>query len=71
MLIDTRKSIHIHINYELFAEILRDLAATVGVMPVEDVEHREKLANAAGSSSRPHRGGLETCGPWRSPVSAP
>jgi hypothetical protein len=45
--VDTRKSIHIHINYELFAEILRDLAATVGVMPVEDVEHREKLANAA------------------------
>ena len=29
--VDTRKSIHMHINYELFTEILRDLAATVGV----------------------------------------
>ena len=31
--VDTRKSIHMHINYELFAEILRDLAATVAAMP--------------------------------------
>src|SRR4249920_2005675 len=43
--VDTRKSIHMHINYELFAEILRDLAATVGVMPADDVAHREKLAD--------------------------
>src|ERR1700674_5004751 len=26
---NVRKSIHMHINYDLFAEILRDLAATV------------------------------------------
>jgi hypothetical protein len=41
--VDTRKSIHMHINYELFAEILRDLAATVAAMPAEDVAHRERL----------------------------
>jgi hypothetical protein len=45
--VDTRKSIHMHINYELFAEILRDLAATIGAMPAEDVAHRETLADAA------------------------
>jgi hypothetical protein len=45
--VDTRKSIHMHINYELFAEILRDLAATVAAMPAEDVAHRETLADAA------------------------
>jgi len=45
--VDTRKSIHMHINYELFAEIVRDLAATVAAMPAEDVAHRETLANAA------------------------
>jgi hypothetical protein len=36
-----------HINYELFAEILRDLAATVAAMPAQDVAHRETLADAA------------------------
>jgi hypothetical protein len=45
--VDTRKSIHMHINYELFAEILRDLAATVAAMPAQDVAHRETLADAA------------------------
>src|ERR1700675_4851043 len=44
--VDTRKSIHMHINYELFAEILRDLAATVAAMPAQDVAHRETLADA-------------------------
>ena len=28
---DVRKSIHMHLNFGLFADILRDLAATVGV----------------------------------------
>ena len=50
--VDTRKSIHMHINYELFAEILRDLAATVAAMPAEDVAHRETLANAAKALHR-------------------
>jgi len=45
--VDTRKSIHMHINYELFAEILRDLATTVAAIPAEDAAHRETLAKAA------------------------
>jgi hypothetical protein len=49
---DTRKSIHMHINYELFAEILRDLAATVAAMPARDIAHRETLADAARSLHR-------------------
>jgi hypothetical protein len=50
--VDTRKSIHMHINYELFAEILRDLAATVTAMPAQDVAHRETLADAAKALHR-------------------
>jgi|SRR5215467_2265169 len=42
-----RKSIHMHINYELFAEILRDLAATVAAFPANDLLHRESLMKAA------------------------
>jgi hypothetical protein len=50
--VDTRKSIHMHINYELFAEILRDLAATVAAMPAQDVAHRGTLADAAKALHR-------------------
>jgi hypothetical protein len=53
--VDTRKSIHMHINYinyELFAEILRDLAATVAAMPAQDVAHRDTLADAAKALHR-------------------
>jgi hypothetical protein len=50
--VDTRKSIHMHINYELFAEILRDLAATVAAMPAQDVAHRETLADATKALHR-------------------
>ena len=49
---DTRKSIHMHINYSLFADILRDLAATVAAMPADDVMHRESLAEAARALHR-------------------
>jgi hypothetical protein len=45
---DTRKSVYLHINHALFAEILRDLAATANVVPVDDVAHRAALAEAAG-----------------------
>jgi hypothetical protein len=44
---DERKSVHIHLHYGLFAEILRDLAATAAVLPPEDVTHREMLRDAA------------------------
>src|SRR5215467_13789077 len=44
---DTRKSVHVHFHYALFAEILRDLARTVAVMPPEDAVHRDALRTAA------------------------
>ena len=47
--IDTRKSIHMHLNFGLFAEILQDVAKTVGSIPVDDVPHRAMLAEAAAA----------------------
>ena len=44
-----RKSIYFHVNYELFAEILRDLATTVAAFPVDDLEHRESLTGAVAA----------------------
>jgi hypothetical protein len=44
---EQRKSIRMHFHYALFAEILRDLAKTVSVMPPADVAHREALRGAA------------------------
>lgn len=44
---DVRKSIHMHINFGLFADILRELASTVAQVPKNDVLHRDQLAQAA------------------------
>jgi hypothetical protein len=44
---DARKSVHIHIHYALFADILRDLAKTVSAVPVGDTTHRDSLREAA------------------------
>ena len=44
---DVRKSIHMHINFGLFADILHELAATVGRLARDDVMHRDQLAGAA------------------------
>ncbi len=44
---DVRKSIHMHINFGLFADILRELASTVGLIAKDDVMHRDQLAQAA------------------------
>jgi len=44
-----RKSIYFHVNYELFAEILRDLATTVAAFPADDLAHRESLTEAVGA----------------------
>ncbi len=44
---DSRKSVHMHLNYELFAAILRDVAGSVAAMPPDDLAHRESLAKAA------------------------
>jgi hypothetical protein len=43
---DIRKSIHMHINFGLFADILRELASTVGRIPKDDVLHHDQLAQA-------------------------
>jgi hypothetical protein len=45
--IETRKSIHMHVNYGLFAEILRELAASVTTLPPADMGHRAALGDAA------------------------
>ena len=44
---DTRKTIHMHFHYGLFAEILHDLARTVAAMPLDDLMHRDALRGAA------------------------
>jgi hypothetical protein len=43
---DVHKSIHMHINFGLFADILRELASTVGHIPKDDVMHRDQLTQA-------------------------
>ena len=43
---DVHKSIHMHIHYGLFADILRDLASTVARIPKEDVVHRDQVTQA-------------------------
>ncbi len=42
----TRKSIHLHLNYGLFASVLAELAAAMPRAPVAE-EYREQLAEAA------------------------
>jgi hypothetical protein len=46
---DTRKTVHLHLNYGLLAEILNEVAKSVGKLPAEDLEHRAALTNAAGA----------------------
>jgi hypothetical protein len=43
---DVHKSIHMHINFGLFADILEDLALSVGRVPKDDVMHRDQLIKA-------------------------
>jgi hypothetical protein len=43
---DDHKSIHMHINFGLFADILRELALSVGRIPKDDVMHRDQLTKA-------------------------
>jgi hypothetical protein len=44
---DTRKSVRMHFHYELFAEILHDLARTAASASVADATHRDALLEAA------------------------
>ena len=43
---DVRKSVHIHINYGLLADILQDLTAQVAKVPPDDI-HLDQLRRAA------------------------
>ena len=43
---DVRKSIHMHIHFGLFADILKDLALTVDRIPKDDVLHRTQVVEA-------------------------
>jgi hypothetical protein len=45
----TQKSIHMHLHYGLFAEILLELAHTTKALPLEDEAHRTALAEAAAA----------------------
>ena len=45
---DVRKSIHMHLNYELLAAILTDMAAGIGALPKDDV-HRRQLEDAVAT----------------------
>ncbi len=45
---DTRKAVHLHLNYGLLAEILQDVAITVAKVPA-DIAHREALTEAAAA----------------------
>lgn len=44
---DVRKSVRMHFHYGLFADILRDLAKTVGSLRASDRTHRAVLRDAA------------------------
>jgi len=44
---DVRKSVRLHFDYALFAQILRSLAKTVAAEPRTDVAHRDTLRDAA------------------------
>jgi hypothetical protein len=49
---DTRKAVHLHLNYGLVAEILQDVASTVANVPANDMAHREALTEAAAALHR-------------------
>jgi hypothetical protein len=49
---DTRKSVHMHFHYGLFADILSDLANTVASMPPDDANHRDALRAAVKALDR-------------------
>ena len=48
---DVRKSVHIHINYGLLADILQELSSQVSKIPAGEI-HRDQLHHAASALSR-------------------
>ena len=49
---NVRKSVHMHINFGLFASILSELASTVRRIPKDDIVHRDQLAQATAELHR-------------------
>jgi hypothetical protein len=49
---DVRKSVHLHINFGLFAAILQELASSVGRIPKDDLVHRDQLTRAVEELQR-------------------
>jgi hypothetical protein len=49
---DVRKSIRIHFQFALFAQILHDLATTVTAVPPADAAHRDALRRGAEALCR-------------------
>jgi hypothetical protein len=49
---DARRSIHMHINFGLFAGILSELASSVGNIPKDDILHRDQLTQAVAELHR-------------------
>ena len=49
---DVRRSIHMHLNFGLFASILSELASTVGSIPKNDILHRDQLVQAVAELHR-------------------
>lgn len=47
--VSTQKSVHIHVHYGLFAEILHELARTAAGIPADDEDHRSSIAEAAAA----------------------
>jgi hypothetical protein len=43
---DVRKSVHMHLSFGLLAGVLRELAASVGNIPKDDIAHRNELTEA-------------------------
>jgi len=44
---DVHKTVHMHIHFGLFVDILRELAASADHIPKDDIDHRQQLAQAA------------------------
>jgi hypothetical protein len=49
---DVRKSVHIHINYGLLADILQQLSSAVPKMIPADELHRDQLQQASSAFNR-------------------
>jgi hypothetical protein len=49
---EVRRSVHMHINYGLFANILSELASSVERIRKDDIVHRDQLARAVAESHR-------------------